>query len=257
MKKARITEPIGPIYFKSGPSGVLMLHGFTATPHSFKYMATAFAEAGYTVSVPLLAGHGTTAEDMEKTTWQDWYQSVERAYQILAQQCQSIRVIGLSMGGVLALHLAHNHRSIKALGLLATPIFLEGWLLKFLFPLLWHTPLRYLYRFQKKRAVSINDPAERRRHQTYDKIPVASVANLLELQALVRSELHEISQPTFIAHAIKDSTAPYANMEYIRACLNSKEVETLTLEKSDHIITVDYDHELVTKRLLKFFKKWG
>jgi carboxylesterase len=95
---------------------------------------------------------------------------------------------------------------------------------------------------------------ERRRHQTYGKIPVVSVANLLDLQKKVRRELREIRQPTFIAHALDDETVPYGNLDYIRVCIGSDEVQTLTLKKSSHIITVDYDREVVAKRVVKFFK---
>ncbi len=253
--KPRISQPIQAIELVGSRKGVLLFHGFTATPDCLHYLATKLHEEKFSVIAPVLAGHGTFAEELEQTHWIDWYRSAEEAYQRMKNHCDSICVLGLSMGGLLALHLAHQHRNIKALSVLATPLFLDGWLIRFLFPIIWKTPLKFLYRYQKKYIISIKDPSAQRRHQTYDKVPVASVANLLDIQKKVRRELHAIRQPTLIAHAIDDQTVPYGNLDYIRACIGSETVETLTLKKSNHIITVDYDKDVVAKRVVKFFKK--
>ena len=37
-------------------------------------------ELGFTVSVPLLAGHGTTKEALAQTGWPDWYDTALRAF---------------------------------------------------------------------------------------------------------------------------------------------------------------------------------
>lgn len=253
----RISQPIRPIELVGGRRGVLLFHGFTATPESFSFLAQELHKAKFSVYAPILAGHGTHVQDLEQTQWIDWYQSAEESYARLKHHCDSVNVVGLSMGGLIALHLAYHHRSIKALSLLATPLFLDSWLIRYLFPLVWKTPLKYLYRYQKKYMVSIKDPTAQRKHQTYEKVPVVAVANLLDFQKKVRRELHTIHQPTLIAHAIDDETVPYGNLDYIRACIGSKEVETLTLKRSDHIITVDYDKEVVAKRVVKFFKKYS
>ncbi len=250
----KISQPIRPLMFKGGCKGILLLHGFTATPDSLRFLAETLHEEDFTVSVPVLAGHGTHESHLAQTLWQDWYQSAEKAYLKLSKECESVSVVGLSLGGLLTLHLAYSYPHIKALGLLATPLFLDGWLIRTLFPLIWKTPLKYLYRYQKKHLVSINDPLARRRHQTYGRIPVSSVANLLDLQKKVRRELFRVHQPTFIAHALDDETVPYGNLDFIRVCLGSDEIETLTLKRSNHIITVDYDKEIVAERLLRFLK---
>src|SRR3990172_12580573 len=193
--RPQINQPIHPIELAGGKKGVLLFHGFTATPDCLKYLAHSLNKAKFTVFAPVLEGHGTHEEHLAKTSWRDWYRTAENAYIELTRHCEQIFVAGLSMGGLIALHLAYHHRSIPALSLLATPIFLEGWLVRYLFPLIWKTPLRRLFPFQRKYIISINDPTERRRHQTYEKVPVSSVANLFELQKMVRRDLRHIHQP--------------------------------------------------------------
>ena len=65
--------------------GVLLSHGFTGSPASMKPWAEHLAAHGYAVSVPRLPGHGTTWQEMNKTTWADWYAEVERAFEALRQ----------------------------------------------------------------------------------------------------------------------------------------------------------------------------
>ncbi len=220
-------------------------------------LAEALHRAKFTVSVPLLAGHGTRVEHLEKTQWVDWYASAEGAFHELKAQCATVMVAGLSLGGLLAAHLAYRHpKSIAALALMATPFFLEGFLMESLFPALWKTPLKHLYKYQPKRVASIRDPQARRLYQTYEKIPVVSVASLLELQKAVRSELRQIRQPALLVHSLHDETVPYGNLDYARAVLASSQVETLTLKRSNHIITVDYDKDRLARRTVSFFKKY-
>ena len=246
-----------PFYLEGGEAGILLLHGFTGTPQSMRYPALALNKAKFTVSAPLLAGHGTRIEDLEKTHWEDWYQSAERAFHELKAQCRRVLVAGLSMGGLIAAHLAARHpATVHALALMSTPLFLDGFLVRSVFPAIWKTPLKKVYKYQPKAAVSIRDPQARRRYQTYDKIPVASVATLFDLQAVVRRELKHIKQPSLIIHSLHDMTVPYGNLDYIKATLASEEVKTVTLKKSNHIITVDYDKDVVAKSLVRFFKKY-
>lgn len=96
-------------------AGVVTLHGFTGTPSSMRAVAEAFGEAGYHVELPRLPGHGTTVDEMLTTTWADWSAEVEAAFQRLAVRTNRIVLVGLSMGGSLALWTALNHSEVLGL----------------------------------------------------------------------------------------------------------------------------------------------
>ena len=89
-----------------GRSGALVVHGFTGSPVSMRPWAQALADAGLTVRLPRLPGHGSTWQDMALTTWEDWYAAVDTAFGELTERCADVFVCGLSMGGSLALRLA-------------------------------------------------------------------------------------------------------------------------------------------------------
>src|SRR5258708_2716097 len=95
-----------PYSHAGGSTGVLLCHGFTGSPHSLRPWAEYLAEAGLSVSVPRLPGHGTTWQEMSRTRWEDWYAEVDRGYEDLRGRSGEIFVMGLSMGACLALRMA-------------------------------------------------------------------------------------------------------------------------------------------------------
>ena len=84
---------------RTGAIGVLLIHGFGGSPRSLQELAGRLVAAGYTVALPLLAGHGRTPEDMEASRWTEWTADVEKAYDWLRARTDRVFVCGLSMGG--------------------------------------------------------------------------------------------------------------------------------------------------------------
>ena len=114
--------------FPGGRTGVLLIHGLGGTPIEHRYVATGLARRGYTVSCPQLAGHCGSYADLRATGWKDWYASVETAYRQLCKSCDVVIVGGLSMGAILALHLAAEYGDeIAGTVLFALMLKLNGW----------------------------------------------------------------------------------------------------------------------------------
>src|SRR5258707_8393969 len=113
--------PSDPHSIRGDSRGVVLLHGFTGTPFEVRPLADALAAQGCSVEVPLIAGHGGTAAELAATSWRDWLASAEDAIVRLKEGAGSERVtiVGASMGGLLALRLAHlRPNDIEALVLL-------------------------------------------------------------------------------------------------------------------------------------------
>ncbi|MDO8519988.1 MAG: alpha/beta fold hydrolase [Deltaproteobacteria bacterium] len=248
---------IDPI-FKRGTNGagVLLIHGFTGTPDSMRPLANALHAEGFTVSAPLLAGHGTTVEDCAKYSWPDWFQTVQKSYMELHEKCSKIFVAGLSLGALLTLKLAIEFpQSLSGLACLATPLYLKPWVRRVL-PVVWHTPLRRIWRIQKKFGVDIKDESAKENFWNYDAMPISCSAGILELQALVRETLSKIQTPLLLIHSRHDSTAPFNSMAVIAKEVASPVTESVVLENSYHVITLDYDKDLLNQKVCAFFRRF-
>src|SRR3954453_23049584 len=77
-------------------------------PGSLREWGSGLADAGLTVRIPRLPGHGTRWQDANKVTWQDWYAELERTFDEVRSRCDRTFVMGLSMGATLVLRLAEQ-----------------------------------------------------------------------------------------------------------------------------------------------------
>ena len=91
---------------KRSSRGILLIHGFTATTNSVRQLASRLGELDWTISAPLLLGHGESLEKLSTTKWRDWATQVELCWHQLNDHCDESFIAGESAGGLLALWLA-------------------------------------------------------------------------------------------------------------------------------------------------------
>lgn len=182
-----------PFFWKGSEIGLLLIHGFTATTTEVRLLAKRFYADGYTVSSPLLPGHGTSPQDMNSRTWQEWVKHVEIAYLDLKRQCETVIVGGESMGALLALNLASRHPEIR-LVLAYSPALKVH--------LLWAS--QFLYPFEKYRPKlpGIRELA----WKGYKCNPMKASMQLYKLQRIVKSRINLIHQPVAIFLGAEDHT---------------------------------------------------
>jgi carboxylesterase len=254
------------MFVPGGRVGVLLIHGLGGTPVELRFIAQGLARAGYTVYCCQLAGHCGTPEELRRSTWHEWYASVEAAHDKLKEHCDVILAGGLSMGGILALHLAQNRPAgVQGLLLYAPTLKLDGWSMP------WHSvflqyvrplPVRLELEMTEREPYGIKDERVRRlilsSMQSGDSgaagtfsTPLRSLAHFNSLVAAVKPELSKVRQPALIVHPRDDDMASLKNAQYLQANLGGL-VDTLVLDDSYHIVTLDQQRHLVAERTGRF-----
>jgi carboxylesterase len=236
-----------PFYFAGDDARtVLLVHGFTGTPFEMRPLGEHLARAGHTVYAPRLEGHGTTSEALLATRAADWIRTVDEALALLLERTRKVYVCGLSLGGLLTLDLSRRRAdAIIAFAAIASPL----WLTR-----ASELAIRVTRRLggppnfvlPKMAGSDIADPTLRQlndRAQGSIGLPLPSVVSLHELAGQVHAALGEVRPPALCIHARKDHVAPYACLEALVRGLGSSAIESLTLERSFHVCTLDYDRE--------------
>ena len=238
----------------SRPLGCLLIHGFTATPDEMRPLGEALAARGFPVRAVRLAGHGTEVADLAGTRWTDWFASVAEGADRLHRDVPALAVAGMSLGALLALHLAAARPTeVAALVLCGTPLRLSGAGLRWL-PLLARIPwiARRWATIPKPGGPDIADPAVRAASRSYRAMPLSAVLELLRFQAVVRGEIGRVTQPALLLHGRHDHSVPLANLELARRSLGSRLIESHVLERSWHVVTLDYDRDEVARLTADF-----
>jgi carboxylesterase len=226
-----------PFYSDGGPIGVLLVHGFTGSPRSMKDWGHYLADAGYTVSVPRLPGHGTSWQEMNKTRWQDWYGEAERELHQLMSRCDSVFVMGLSMGGSMALRLAENNPNIAGIVVVNAAVHTER-------------PDRHLLPYIRRVVPAFpgitNDIKKPGVDEGgYTKIPLQAAYSLQQMWAAIKGDISQVTQPLLVLRSTEDHVVEASNTEWILEHVASDDVTFVELENSYHVATLDYDASLI------------
>jgi carboxylesterase len=239
----------GETFFRQGDStGILLIHGFTAMTTEVRLLGDFLHARGYTISAPLLPGHGTSPDEMNKCKWQDWTNSVERAYCDLVSKCKRVFIGGESMGGVLSLFTASNHPEAAAVLLFAPAIQVAAPSSVLLARLL--SPFQS-YAKKPLRAPTAVDP----RWKGYAVNPLRAVVQLSQLQSETRKRLSKITQPVFIAQGRLDQTIDPRSGQIILDEISSTQKELHWFERSTHCVLLDQEWEQIAELSLEFIER--
>ena len=223
-----------PVDLPGGPVGVLVCHGFTGTTQSVRPWAQHLAAAGLSVRAPRLPGHGTRWQDMNATGFDDWYGEVERGFDALRARCSAVFVMGLSMGGTLALRLAEL-RGEQVAGVVVVNASLgtdrrEARLAPLLSRVLPSFP-----------GIASDIHKTGVTELAYDRVPLKAFASLQAAWPVVARDLARISCPVLVYRSRVDHVVPPVSGRTLLEGLAGGTVEERVLEHSHHVATLDHD----------------
>ena len=236
-------------FLPGGRRGALLIHGLTASPTETRPLGEFLHSRGMTVLGVRLAGHGTRPEDLERTTWQDWYRSVREGFFQLQKSGDRLFVGGVSLGGILgAIFAADNPGAVSGLTLLTPPFFPRS---KFLFL----APVIALFRKELPKGKESQAYYDRHGLFSYSVRPTRSLVEFRKAVEVGYRRLPEVKAPAQVIMGGKDRLVDPASGRRILARLGSLEKDFFLAENSDHIITVEPDASEVFERVWDFFEK--
>jgi carboxylesterase len=258
---------IADILHEGGRFGFLLIHRLGGVPADVGYVADGLARAGYTVSCPLLYGHGGSRALLAATTWRQWYDTVREAHSTLTQSCDTIVVGGrLGVGALLALQLAaERHERVDGLSLFAPTFWPNGWAMPWYgnaLRLIGSKRLANLFRLDERPPFGIKDDALRDQMlachaqdgRSMDDVHGRSGGALLEVKWLANHltpQLHRVRRPCLVFHPRHDDRSALSASQTLQRRLGGV-VDLIVLDDSYHLVTIDRQRELVLERVLEF-----
>lgn len=230
--KSLLHESHKEFYFPGSNTGILLIHGFTGSPSEMSHLGDYLGQKGFTVKAVLLKGHGAILRELGSTSHKDWIESAEQGYQQLAACCREVFIVGFSMGGAIALHLAQKYDA-RGIISLATPIRLMNR------QYLVTAPLKCFKNLWSKE----------------DRVPLKAMVHLLQIIKLAKADLHKMDKPILIMQSYGDGTVHPSSANFIYKHVSSPDKSIIFLHKSGHMITCDIEKEQVFDEVYNFIYK--
>jgi len=213
-------------------------------------------QQGYTCLGVRLAGHATDPENMIRSHYTDWIASVEDGYHLLRGLTDNIFLIGLSMGGDLALLMsARLAQRVRGAVVMSTPYKLPDdprlrhieWISKI---------VSFMPKSDEEPGSSWFDKAAWQEHISYPQNPVRSIGELNKLLGEMRAALPEVNVPVLLMHSRDDRYVLPESMELIYADLLSSQNKTkLYITGSGHVLPRDAARHQVFQSALEFIQR--
>ncbi|HTJ68009.1 MAG TPA: alpha/beta fold hydrolase [Actinospica sp.] len=242
--------------WSAGPAeaeiGVLLCHGFTGSPQSMRpwgeYLAARHPE--YAIDLPLLPGHARPWQELQRTRWTDWYGRVERALLDLRARCDQVFVMGLSMGGGIALRLAQQHAADVAGLVLVNPSVTRNKPAEALLPLLSKV-------IPSVPAIASDIKRPGIKELGTDRTPLKAAHSLSRFWGIVAADLPKVTAPLLVLHSAEDHVVHPRNSALVLAKAGSTDKQEVVLRESFHVATLDHDAELIFANSAEFVARIG
>jgi carboxylesterase len=235
------------------PYGVLLLHGFAASLDCVKGVELRIQEQALPEITPTLRGHGAgSPEALRGVVWRDWVSDAEAALDDLGKDAEKVIVVGYSMGGLVALNLAADHRNV------VDSIILAATAIEMATPFAADHPLHPLLPLVAHLRARQPMPSHAGTDSVYFPwAPASAYAELLEFAEATRRRLPEVYVPALILQGRKDSVvAPQsADIIFDGIATPAWDKRVLWFENTDHIIFCDCERDAATLAVVSYVRE--
>ena len=267
-------------FFLKGTNGkaVLLIHGITGTPSEMRFFGSEINKAGYSVYCNTLPRHCQSLGELKRVTWQEIVECCRQDFRLLRKDYDTVFVAGLSMGALVAIHLAYLYpEDVKGVIALAPTLSYDGWAvskLKFLMDILWLIPLiRNNMNIRETWPYGLKDESSREAIERFYKFakagefskktllfgspffPMACLYQHQQFVKIVKGHLNNVKTPLLVIHSKEDDMVSIRNAEYVIEHIGSSDKRLVELVDSYHMITIDKEKNKVVSESLEFLKR--
>ncbi|MCZ0702693.1 esterase/lipase [Natronobacillus azotifigens] len=222
--------------------GCLCIHGFTGGPYELEPLTDYLQqETDWILEVPTLPGHGyeLTLEDQDH---EGWINEAERAFLSLKERVDHVYIIGFSMGGMIAAHLAAKYDVHKLVLLSPSRKYLS---LKQL-----TVEASHIVMDKVSGTIEDNFTYQNYKHKK-GAIPVRAYLEFLKCMKVTRPSLKKITCPVLVAQGIQDGVVPFKAAHYLDKEI-PVDIEVIYYLDSKHLICLGDDKDVVSVAVEKF-----
>jgi carboxylesterase len=223
--------------------GCLCIHGFTGSPYEVEPLAAYLKKhTNWEIAVPTLPGHGETLQ-LKGIRYKDWIKYAEEELKKLMEKCETVYVIGFSMGGLIAAYLA-VHYPVKKLVLLSAAAYYVN-------PKQLAMDIGKMVKDTFRGELQNNDLFHRYKKKIKD-TPISATFQFRSLVSNIRPILEKIEIPTFIAQGEADGIVPSKSAKYIYEKIGTEHKNIKYIKNSGHMICHCDENEELFSDILDF-----
>lgn len=223
--------------------GCLFIHGFTGSPYEVEPLVTFLKErTDWILSVPTLPGHGEPPA-LKGVRYQQWIEYAEMKLKILLQKCETVYIIGFSMGGLIASFLASKYPIDKLVLLSAAAYYLN---LKQL-----AVDIKIIFQDSLQGNLSNNELFLRYKRKIKE-TPITATIQFSKLVSHIRPILPQVEVPTLIAQGECDGIVPPKSAEYLYRTIGAQQKKLTYVKHSKHHICYCDEKDALFSQVLAF-----
>lgn len=234
---------------------VIALHGFSSAPKEMQKIAQYLNQHNLNVYAPRLKGHGTVAEDLKNTTYQDWYNSVSRAIIIASLKYTKVFLLGFSTGGLLALlSSTKNYKQFAGLICINAALNLNDIRVKAFVPAVsfWNDLVKSFD--ANEYAKEYIDNIAQNPDINYDKHYIDSITQLSKLMVKTKKNLKKAKTPIYIIQSTQDPVVNPSSAYEIFDAIESEDKNIMLVESNYHVI-VTLENDELFESIYSFIKE--
>ena len=214
--------------------GVLLVHGFLASPAEVKPFSEKLVTAGYPVYAVRLPGHGTSPVDLRERSWEDWLCAVQRGYEILAPHVDKVCLVGFSTRGILSLLCAsENPENLAGVVVINPPVQFQNKNMVFV-PLL-HGVSRLVRKVSPLEGImSYRTNVPEHGRINYRNMPVRGLHELVRINNKLEQQLVNVQCPCLLMQSSHDPIITADSSRILQDGLVNADVSYIEVDSKRH-----------------------